>query len=258
MKPIKTTYNVQAVDKAFEMLEILAEHDGGLSVAHLAAQTGLNRNKAFRLAATLCDRGLVEQEQGTGVYRLGICSVALAQKFLRNANLVNYAHPLMEELARKHGEAVYMTVIKDDEVVFVDMVDCDRHIKAAPLVGKKFPFATTAPGKVLKAPASRELREKLLTGRTRRGDAAALDQLETELDEIRTSGIAIDQDALGDGISSVAVAVRDYAGMVIGALTMLGPSFRMLQNRLEQEIIPSLCEYAEILSMKFGYAKVSA
>jgi DNA-binding IclR family transcriptional regulator len=53
----------------------------------------------------------------------------------------------------------------------------------------------------------------------------------------------------------VAVAVKDYAGKVIGAITMLGPSFRMLSERLEQEIIPSLIEGADLLSMKLGYAK---
>jgi DNA-binding IclR family transcriptional regulator len=56
----------------------------------------------------------------------------------------------------------------------------------------------------------------------------------------------------------VAVAIRDYAGKVVGALTMLAPSFRMLQERLEQEIVPSMREGAEILSMKFGYAKMPA
>jgi DNA-binding IclR family transcriptional regulator len=61
---------------------------------------------------------------------------------------------------------------------------------------------------------------------------------------------------LGEGVISVAVAVRDYAGKVIGALTMLGPSFRMVASRLENEIVPSLLEGAEILSMKFGYARV--
>lgn len=258
MKTNRTsTYNVQTVDKAFELLEVLTDHPGGLTLVQLSTRVGLNRSKTFRLAATLCERGLVEQEKATGLYRLGVYSVALAQKFLRHASLVHYAHPIMEELARKHGEAVYMTVIKDDEVVFVDMVDCDRHIKAAPLVGKKFPFCTNAAGKVLKALDSRDLVEKLVTKRGRRGAMADIDVLESELDEIRVSGVAVDTDALGDGISSVAVAVKDYAGKVVGALTMLGPSFRMLQARLEQEIIPSLCEYAEILSMKFGYAKVS-
>jgi DNA-binding IclR family transcriptional regulator len=53
----------------------------------------------------------------------------------------------------------------------------------------------------------------------------------------------------------VAVAVRDYAGKVVGAITMLGPSFRMLAGRLESEIIPSMLEGAEMLSEKFGYAR---
>jgi len=51
------------------------------------------------------------------------------------------------------------------------------------------------------------------------------------------------------------VAVRDYAGKVVGAVTMLGPSFRMFADRLENEIIPSLLEGADMLSAKFGYSK---
>jgi len=41
---------------------------------------------------------------------------------------------------------------------------------------------------------------------------------------------------------------------VIGAITLIGPSVRMLTDRLEKEIIPSLQEGAGILSGKFGYA----
>jgi DNA-binding IclR family transcriptional regulator len=64
----------------------------------------------------------------------------------------------------------------------------------------------------------------------------------------------VDTGGLGDGVISVAVAVRDYAGKVVGAITVLGPSFRMFAERLENEIIPSLMEGAELLSEKFGYA----
>jgi DNA-binding IclR family transcriptional regulator len=56
----------------------------------------------------------------------------------------------------------------------------------------------------------------------------------------------------------VAVVVRDYAGKVIGALTLLAPSFRMLQDRLENEVIPCMLEGAEQLSMKFGYSRAHA
>jgi DNA-binding IclR family transcriptional regulator len=78
-------------------------------------------------------------------------------------------------------------------------------------------------------------------------------RLESEMLEIRVTGFAIDNGGMGEGISSVAVAVRDYAGKVVGALTMLGPSFRMLAERIDNEIIPSMQEGADLLSRRFGY-----
>jgi DNA-binding IclR family transcriptional regulator len=75
------------------------------------------------------------------------------------------------------------------------------------------------------------------------------------MDEIRRKGVAVDCGGLGDGVIAVAVAVKDYAGKVVGAITVLGPAFRLLTDRIENEIVPSLLEGAEMLSMKFGYAK---
>ena len=79
--------------------------------------------------------------------------------------------------------------------------------------------------------------------------------LRAELELIREEGVAVDCGGMGDGIITVAVAVRDYAGKVVGALTLLGPSFRLLGERLEQEIIPSLRLSGELLSMRFGYVR---
>jgi DNA-binding IclR family transcriptional regulator len=251
----KSSYTVQSVDKAFSLLEVLAESANSLTLAQLAVAVSLNRNKTFRLLTTLCEQGLVERNHETGAYHLGICSVTLAQKLLMKASLVNHAHPVIEELARKHDEAVYMTVIKGDEVLFLDMVDCEQQIKAAPFVGKKFPFFTNAAGKAMKALDSSDLLEKFFRKRGRKDSLPDLECLQTELENIRSRGVAVDCGALGDGIISVAVAVRDYAGKVVGAITMLGPSFRMLTDRLETEIIPSMLEGAQLLSEKFGYGR---
>lgn len=160
----------------------------------------------------------------------------------------------MEKLAREYDEAVYLTVIKDNEVLFLNMVDCDQQIKAEPLVGRKFPFFTNAAGKVMKALDSWDLLEKLCKRDERSVRRPNMGELASELQEIRTSGVAVDIGGLGEGIISVAVAVRDYAGKVVGALTMLGPSVRMLAERIDNEIIPSLQEGAELLSQRFGYA----
>jgi DNA-binding IclR family transcriptional regulator len=251
----KNTYAIQNVEKALDILRILAEEPSAANLPYLAQRLSLSRNRAFRLLATLENMGLVERDEQGGTYHLGLASVELAQRFISSTNLLRVAHPVLEKLARKHDEAVYLAVIKEDEVIFLDMADCDRQIKTEPFVGRRLPFFTNAAGKVIRAMESRDILDRFFHKRRSRRGLPDYQSLETELNEIRSKGFAIDTSGLGEGVVSIAVAVRDYAGMVIGALTVLGPSFRLLGERLEHEIIPSLLEGAELLSGKFGYAR---
>jgi DNA-binding IclR family transcriptional regulator len=251
----KSSYSVQSVEKALDILEVLADESVDATLPHLAEKLGISRNKAFRLLATLESRGLVQREEHTGIYRIGLNTVGLAQRFIKGANLIKHAHPVMEDLARRHEEAVYLTVLLGEEVLFLDMVDCAQPIKTTSLVGKKFPCLATAAGKVIKAVDSADLLEKFFKKGRRRMAPEEVARLESELDEIRRKGVAVDHDGLGEGVIGVAVAIKDYAGKVVGAITVLGPAFRLLTDRIEQEIVPSLLEGAAVLSMKFGYAK---
>ncbi len=251
----KTDYSVRTVDIVFDMLElIIAEETTQLTLPRLAAILDISKDKAFRILATLEKRGLVEKDTGSGKLRLGICAVGLSQKILNGTSIIKHAHPVLENLAKKHDEAAYMTVLKGDEVLFLDMVDCDQTVKAAPLVGQLFPFFSNAAGKAIKALEFQDMEKMIKSGRRSRVPCD-LTQLQCELDDIRRKGVAVDCNCLGDGIISVAIAVKDYAGKVVGALTVLGPSFRMLAERLENEIIPSLREGADMLSARFGYAR---
>jgi DNA-binding IclR family transcriptional regulator len=251
-----SSYSIQMVEKAFELLGILAETPENVSTQRLEEKLGLSRNRLFRLLATLQSRGLVEREELPGTYRLGLGSVATAQKILRNVSLIRHAHPVMENLARKHDEAVYLTVLDGDEVMFLDMVDSGQQIRPLPMVGERVPFFTNAAGKILRAVDSSDLLERRLRHKGTKKNVPDSETLVRELEAIRSRGVAVDAGGLGEGLISVAVAVKDYAGKVIGALTVLAPSFRMLTERLEQEIIPSLLEGAEILSFQYGYARV--
>jgi len=250
----KGLYSVQSVVKAIDLLEALAQDGANLTVPTLAKKLEINPNKAFRLLATLEDKGLVERNADTGTFHLGLQAIEMAQHILKSDNLIRLAHPILVELARKLDEAVYITVMNNDEVLFLDMVDSLQQIKTADLVGRRFPFFTNAAGKVIKSVCSIDL-----FGRgTKRSAIPNPGELEAELDEIRSKGVAVDFNGLGEGVCAVAVVVRDYAGKVVGALTLLAPSFRMLQDRLEKEVIPCMMEGAEQLSMKFGYSRAYA
>lgn len=250
----KGVYSVQAVVKAIDLLEALAQGGESPSIVVLEKKLGLSHNKAFRLLATLEDKGLVERNKVNNTYNLGLQAFEMAQHILKSDNLIRMAHPIMVELARKLDEAIYFTVANNNEVLFLDMVDSFQQIKTADLVGKRFPFFTNAAGKVIKSVSSLNLSVRA----SKKSGIKDAQQLEVELDEIRRKGVAVDFNGLGDGICTVAVVIRDYAGKVVGALTLLAPSFRMLQDRLEKVVIPCMLESGELLSMKFGYSRAYA
>src|SRR5665647_671330 len=150
------TYSVQAVIKAIDLLEVLAQDGNSPSIMVIEKKLDLSRNKTFRLLATLEGKGLVEKDK-LGTYRLGLHSFQMAQHILKSTGLIRMAHPIMAELAHKLNEAIYITVMNDDEVLFLDMVDSFQQVKAADLVGKRFPCFTNAAGKVIKSVSSIEL-----------------------------------------------------------------------------------------------------
>ncbi|MDD2366825.1 MAG: IclR family transcriptional regulator [Desulfuromonadaceae bacterium] len=250
----KGAYSVQAVAKAIDLLEALAQDGENPTISVIEKKLGLNHGKTVRLLTTLESKGLVEKDSLAGTYNLGLQALEMAQHILKSDNLIRLARPIMENLARKLDEAVYITVANNDEVLFLDMVDSFQQIKTVDLVGKRFPFFTNAAGKVLKSVASIDI---FCRAGKKRG-IKDLPKLEAELNEIRRKGVAVDFNGLGEGVCSVAVVIRDYAGKVVGALTVLAPSFRMLHDRLEKEVIPCMLEGAEQLSMKFGYSKAYA
>lgn len=255
MAPQKgTDYSVKSVELILNILELFAADEHRLiTPASLSSELSISRNKAYRLISTLESKGFIERDNASGAYRIGLLSIALSQKILRHSAIIDHAHPIIEALARKHDEAVYMTVLKGEEVVFIDMVDCTHSVKTASMIGDRLPLFSNAAGKLLKALESSDL-EGLFMQRGRNAKQIDFSSLIAELSEIRRKGVAVDCGGLGEGVISVAVAVRDYAGRVVGALTLLGPSFRLWSERLENEVIPSLIESAESLSARFGYA----
>lgn len=233
------------------ILALLAEDIPQLTVAGIAARLGVSTAKTQRILTTMQQRGIVERDRN-GAFRLGLVTVGLARRLRDRVSIIGHARPVLEELAKKHGEAVYLTVLKDDDVIFLDGAEEEGQGQALSFVGKRFPSLSTTPGKVIRSLQSRDILEKLVRGRRRSKPVAELEALCAELDRIRSTGVAVDVGNLSEGVSSVAAAVRDYAGKVVCALTVLGPTFRMLAGRIEDEIAPSLVAGAELLSAKLG------
>jgi predicted transcriptional regulator len=126
-------YTVKDNDKMFDLLDILARATGHMTVPVLAKRLKVPKTRVLRLLDILQARQLVMHDDVTGECQLGYGAYVLSQSILNSNSLLKLAHPVMEDLARKLDEAIYITVMSDDEVLFLDMVDSLQRIKTAPM-----------------------------------------------------------------------------------------------------------------------------
>jgi len=248
--------SLSSIDKALGLFELIATSEEPQTSAALAQQIGLSPAKTFGLLNLLMDRGYVEQNKSLGHYTIGVHGIRLSQSIINNLSILKYAKPVMQSLEKEHDEAIYVAILKETDVVFLDMVDTEQSIRATPLIGQSFPFFTNAAGKVIMAFEPRDYLQRYLARLGRKRPAIDVEHFQEELRVIRNKGVAVDIGGLGEDVTSVAVAVKDYAGKVLGALTLIAPSFRIIGERLEKEIIPSMLENAQMLSTRYGYAAV--
>jgi len=234
----KESYSIHSVDNALNVLEALSEGGEDIRISHLSERLGMNKTSVFRLLATFVSRGYVEREPETGRYRLGLSAYEVGQKLLSRMEVLRHSRPAMERLARECGEAVYLAVRRDREVLFLDMVDSLQKVKIVPLAGRRYPINSVAAGQIILA----------FSSAPDMSEATA-----AELTAMRGSSLAQDCDALGEGTASLAAAVFRCGKEVAGSLVMVGPAFRLATDQFHKEFAPRLREAAEVVSSRLGY-----
>src|SRR5512143_4265791 len=139
---------VRSVDRAAALLLALGESQGEAGVTELARRLGLHKSTASRLLATLERRGLVEQDEETGKYRLGLIVIRLADRAERTLDLRGIALPELERLARLTRETTGLGVLQGDAILEVVQVDGPNLIAASDWTGRSTPLHCVAAGKV--------------------------------------------------------------------------------------------------------------
>src|SRR4051794_41919943 len=67
----ETRERLSSVATAIRLLKAFSEDEGDIGISDLARRLRIAKSTAHRLAVTLVSEGMVEQDRGTGKYRLG-------------------------------------------------------------------------------------------------------------------------------------------------------------------------------------------
>jgi len=247
---------VQSVDRAITILETMARV-GDAGVSEVARELGVHKSTAFRLLATLAARGLVEQSEDRGKYRIGLGLVRIAGTSAARTDVVQAAREVGKQLAAETGETVNVAVLRDDAALYLDQIAGAAGLQPHNWVGLRIPLHATSDGKVLLAfLAPQDVDELLphLEAHTER-TITRRSTLHRELAETRQRGYAVAIDELEEGLTAVAAPIRDVHGDVVASLSISGSTYRITADTLA-EVVEPLVHAAEEASLAMGWPGV--
>jgi DNA-binding IclR family transcriptional regulator len=247
---------VRSVDRAAALLLALGECVGEAGVTELARRLGLHKSTASRLLATLQRRGLVEQDEESGKYRLGLVVIRLAERAERTLDLRGIAMPELERLARTTRETVTLGILEGDAYLTVAQVDGPNMVACPDWTGRTTPLHCIASGKVLLAAmAERDVMRIARPGLAARTPRTiiGLEAMMEELARVRRRGFATAFSEWIEGTNGIAVPVADARGRVIASIGVWGPAFRVTPARVA-EIVTSARATSVAVTTRLGGA----
>jgi len=246
---------VQSLGRAFGILEEVARHRDGISLAELSKRVGLHNSTTFHLVKTMVSLGYIRQEKDSKRYRVGRPLFALAASSLDEIEMVNLATPVLEDLSRETGESGHFAVRMGDSVIVVARTSGPGAFQLTDRVGVVRPAHCTPLGKIILAALRPDQLQRFLERvELKPSTEKSITEIPTllrEIEEVRRSGIAFDDGEFNLEVRCVAVPVRDFTGNVVGALGISGPVWRLTIQALQSRA-RFVQAAADRLSAEFG------
>src|SRR5437763_13103177 len=242
---------VAAVQRAFTVLDALADGDSELGTNEIARRTGINASTVSRLLATLVSSGLVEHVEDSGRYRLGVRLLQLGNIVLGRLDLREIARAHLQALVDSTGETATLSAPGERDAVTVDFVQSPSSVQGVAQLGRPSIAHATATGKVLLAFGHRTLppgQLKAYTESTITQRAA----LGAELEAVRERGYAYNFGEREDDLHAVAAPVWGSRNELAAIIGVQGPASRFTSTAMSAAVRP-LIEHTAELSSELGW-----
>jgi IclR family transcriptional regulator, pca regulon regulatory protein len=242
--PEREEHFVQSLARGLSVIRAFDSGTPTLTLSGVARRTGLTRAAARRFLLTLVDLGYVRFDGR--LFSLSPRVLELGYAYLSSLSLPDIAEPHLEWLVGQLGESSSMSVLDDDDVVYVARVPTSRIMTVAINVGTRFPAYATSMGRVLLAGLDQDDLDAYLKRVDLRpltpSTVADAESLRALVDRAREQGWAMVDQELEAGLRSIAAPVRDRAGSVTAAVNVSAHVSRISKDSARRRLLPVLRE----------------
>lgn len=243
---------VKTAETAFGIVETILDRDGA-RFAELQSELGMPKSTLYDHLQTLETLGYVLKRGNR--YHVSSRFLEMGKTVQQQRRIYRAAKDEVRGLATETGEHASLLVEEDNQGVLLDVKKGEDAVDINAYPGRRLPLTPHAPGKAILAHQPEErvaeiIDERGLPAYTQR----TITDRETYLDELdrtRDRGYAIDDEELIEGVKALSVPVKT-GGKTWGAITIGGPTNRMRDDRIENELLDTLTEAANVVELNLN------
>src|SRR6266568_3216739 len=214
---------LSSVANSLRLIKAFSEDEYEIGISDLAKRLGLAKSTVHRLASTLLEEGMLEQNPADGKYHPGLALFELGVMVRRKMDFTMEARPFLRTLMERTGETVHLGILDRDSILYIITHESKQALRMGSKVGTRVPVHSTAVGKTLLA-----------------------FQPDEEIERIIARGLPASTP------NTIAAPIRIYSGSVVAAISIAGPVHRMAKKSLlgwSRELVDA----ADAVSQRLGW-----
>lgn len=222
--------SVPSVDRALNLLELLASTTTGLNLSMISRKLKIPKSSAYYLVTTLAKHNFVRRSPGQRVYSLGTDAPSFARISRAEYDLQALCSPYIQSLSKRIGMTAQLGIREGAEARIIDRSELPG-VRLDSWVGRHFDLHCTAIGKALISNLSDVEVENLFKTRGlpkhNENTICSLDGLKSHLAEVRRKWFATDDEEHELGVRCIASPIVNHLGGVVGAICIFAPASRL-------------------------------
>jgi DNA-binding IclR family transcriptional regulator len=254
----KTTFYNRSLERALQILHSFSPEKQTFNLTQLSEALNLSKATVLRLCSTLIKYDFLKYDKDFKLYSLGMKLFELGSIIFSSFSIRRTATPHLGRLQSKLGKTVFLGVLQDDELIYIDKREDSRNpIRFSSRIGTRRPPHFGMLGQLLMAylpdtEVNRILRRHPLV-RFTKNSITDRTKFHKRLRMIRSQGYVVDEEGALEGITGAAAPIRDYTGHIVAGIGVGFISSSADAKGIEQ-IVADTREAAWQISEELGWS----
>ena len=219
-----------SITRVLEIIEIVSKADRPMSPADLAFHLNIPKPSIHRLLNQLQAEDFIQLNM-RGLVVPGNRMQSIALGVLYNNRFKALRQAILAQLTEQIGETCGISIPNGADMIYYDRVQNASPIQVHLPIGSHTPISATASGKLYLSSLSKtrcqKIIEKMPLQRYARNTITQVEALHADIQQIKRSGIATDNEEFIDGMVAIAVPIQNAQGKLFACLFAHAPVIRM-------------------------------